>query len=434
MTGQRWSQSQRLRDAMAVKGWSPGDVAAALDNLAAELGEAGQRTSRSTVEKWLRGDRVPSRHYAPRLCVLFDMRPEALGLSPSPTLLREIRDLTIQLMRRRQFLAAGGMAVGGLLLGAPVLEDVDQLGSLFPQREPRVLDGMYRMSMNLAGQNDRLPPVLLMRQVSVLLGQERQLLERGLTRRLAEVACHTTLVAGWLHYNVNNRGSSATLWEDAGKLASEAGSSQLQAYVLGVKSCLWSSVPRRAGTPKNPNLAIGLLDRAIEVAKGSDNRNVRAWLYARRGEERASLGDGRGAHRDLGVAYRLVGQPVGGREDLPLLPTWTEPRLTRYHGSVAQLLDEHLEAVRILKGTLDRLDADLLPQRVMTMTDLATTLARKRNPEPDHAIALLAEGVDLARAAGLGEAVRRVNEARQHLQDWADLPELRRLDEQLQLV
>jgi hypothetical protein len=58
----------------------------------------------------------------------------------------------------------------------------------------------------------------------------------------------------------------------------------------------------------------------------------------------------------------------------------------------------------------------------------------RANPEPDHAIALLAEGLDLALTSGLGEAVRRVNEARHHLQPWADLLELRRLDEQLQLV
>jgi hypothetical protein len=434
MTGQRWSQSKRLRDAMEVKGWSPGDVAAALDNLAAELGEVGQRTSRSTVEKWLRGDRIPARHYAPRLCVLFNMQPETLGLTPRPTLLREIQDLTMQLMRRRQFLAAGGMAVGGLLMGAPLIQGIDQIDSLLPQREPTLLDGLYRMSLNLAGQVDRVPPAVLMQQVSALLTQERQLLDRGVTRRLAEVACHTALAAGWLHYNVNNRGSAGILWGNAGELAKEAGSSQLEAYVLGVKSCLQSAVPRRAGAPRNANLAIQLLDRAIESAKGSDNRAMRAWLYARRGEENASLGDRRGAHRDLTTAYKLVGQPSGAREDLPLLRTWRESRLTRYHGSIAQLLDDHLEAARILKGTLDSLDIDLLPQRVMTMTDLATTLARKANPEPDHAIALLAEGLDLAQAAGLGEAVRRVNQARHHLQPWADLPELRRLDEQLQLV
>jgi hypothetical protein len=434
MTGQRWSQSRRLHSAMALKGWSAGDVAAALDNLASELGEVGQSTARTTVEKWMRGDRTPARHYAPRLCMLFNMQPEDLGLSPRPILLRDIRELRIQLMRRREFVAAASMALGGLIVGVPLVEGTGPLESLLPQREPRLLDGLYRMSLDFAGQVDRVPPMMLMQQVSVLLAQERQLLERGITPRLAEVACHTAISAGWLHYNVNNRGTASILWGDAGRLAKEAGSSQLQAYVLGVKSCLQSAVPRRAGSPRNADLSIALLDRAVEVAKGSDNRTVRAWLYARRGEENALLGNQRAAYRDISAAYTVVAQPAGGREDLPLLPSWRESRVSRYHGSIAQLLDDHREAVRILKGTLDHLDIGLLPQRAMTMTDLATTYARMSTPEPEQAVALLADALNIAQEWGLGEAVRRVTEARHHLQPWANVAQVLRLDEQLHLL
>jgi tetratricopeptide (TPR) repeat protein len=434
MPGQRWSQSRRLVDAMALTGWSAGDLAAALDNLAWELGEVAQQTARSTAEKWMRGDRTPARHYAPRLCVLFDMRPEELGLEPRPTLLREIRELRMRLMRRRQFVATAGIALGGFLAGVPLLDGASQLASLLPQREPRLLDSLYRMSIGFAEQIDRMPPVMVMQQVSVLLAQERQLLDRSVNSRIAEVACHTATMAGWLHYNVNNRGSAAILWGNAGELAKESGSSQLQAYVLGAKSCLQSAVPRRAGSPRAADLSIAMLDRAIEMARGTDNRAVRAWLHARRGEEHASLGNRRAAYRDISAAYTVVGQVVRGREDLPLLPTWREARLSRYHGSIAQLLDDHLEAIRILRGALDHLDPGLLPQRAMIMTDLATTYAKMRDAEPEQAVALLADAVDLAQEAGLGEAARRVAEARQHLQPWADLPEVRRLDERLHLV
>jgi hypothetical protein len=84
-----------------------------------------------------------------------------------------------------------------------------------------------------------------------------------------------------------------------------------------------------------------------------------------------------------------------------------------------------------LTGTLDRLHTSYLPQRAMTLTDLATAYAHLPQPEVEHACDLLGQAHAIAAPAGLGEANRRVMEARHHVQEWADSPSVQRLDEQL---
>ena len=88
----------------------------------------------------------------------------------------------------------------------------------------------------------------------------------------------------------------------------------------------------------------------------------------------------------------------------------------------------------ILIDTLDTLPASYLPQRAMAMTDLATAYARLPQPEVEHACELLGQAHAIAAPAGLGEATRRVMEARHHLQQWAASPSVQRLDERLRPI
>jgi len=179
---------------------------------------------------------------------------------------------------------------------------------------------------------------------------------------------------------------------------------------------------------------MALLEQAITLAKTGSSHALRAWLYARRAEEHAVVGDRRAAYSDIERAYRVMGRQLQGLDDFPILPTWRDARLSRYHGSAAQLVHDHRQAVTILIGTLDTMPISYLPQRAMALTDLATAYAHLPQPEVEHACDLLVEAHAIAAPAGLGEATRRVMEARHHLQQWADSPAVQRLDEQLRPI
>jgi hypothetical protein len=252
--------------------------------------------------------------------------------------------------------------------------------------------------------------------------------------RLLEVTIRTAITAGWLSYNVNNRGDAAAYWSYAERLAHDLGSDQMLAYALGVRSSVYSAVPKRGGSPMDAAASMALLEQAISLAKTSSSLALRAWLYARRAEEHAVVGNRRSAYSDIERAYKVMGRHREGVDDFPILPAWRDARLTRYHGSAAQLVQDHRQAVTILTSTLDTLNLSYLPQRAMALTDLATAYAHLPQPEVEHSCELLAQAHAVAAPAGLGEAARRVLEARHHLQPWAGSPCVQRLDEQLRLI
>lgn len=105
--------NHRLHDERIARGWTEDDVAAGLDRVAVELGEPPPRVDASHVSKWARGIRTPGRHYAPRLCLLFEVPPDRLGFDPTPRLLAECARLYD--LRRRILLAGQGVVASPTL-------------------------------------------------------------------------------------------------------------------------------------------------------------------------------------------------------------------------------------------------------------------------------------------------------------------------------
>jgi transcriptional regulator with XRE-family HTH domain len=415
------------------RGWTEDDLAVRLHDLAAELGEPDCAVDANQVSKWERGVRNPGRFYRPRLCLALETEPQELGFEPAPRLLRDLNELRMRLMKRRQFLAQTALVIGGLAVRPPGVDPgrMTAAFTLHAGRDPHVHSDLMRLAASLSAQLDMVAPTSLMPQVFGLLQQERELLRDRPAPQLLEVTIRTAIAAGWLSYNINNRGDAGAYWSYAENLARDLGSDQLLAYALGVRSSVYSAVPKRAGAPLDAAAPMSLLDQAISLAKVSPSVALRGWLYARRAEEHAVIGSRRAAYSDIERAYKVMSRHREGGDDFPILPAWKDARLTRYHGSAAQLVHDHRQAVTILTGTLDRLHTSYLPQRAMTLTDLATAYAHLPQPEVEHACDLLGQAHAIAAPAGLGEANRRVMEARHHVQEWADSPSVQRLDEQL---
>lgn len=433
MAGQKEGQIG-LRAAREARDWTKDDIVVGLVELASELSEQSPRVDANLVGKWERGDRNPGKYYAPRLCVLLDVEPEALGFNPRPRLLTSIRELRARATRYRHTAIRSALAAGAL--GASADVEWGRLGGLVPQEEPRRPQDLERLAKLYASELDTVAPVALMPQVYNLLRYEQKLARVGMNSQIAAAACNTAIVAGWLSYNVHNRGDANAFWSYASDLAKQASSGQLQAYVLGIRSCLYSAVPKRGETWQDATLPITLLDHAISLSKGVPSPPLRAWLFARRAEEHAASGNHSGALRDISTAYSLLGRqlPSGRSNDIPILDAWRDARLARYHGSTMQLLGNYGEAEQTLRVTLDTLDPSFTPQRAMAMTDLATVYTQAKQPQPDMAASLLAQALELAQQSGLIEATMRVAAARHHLNPWRTEPFVRYLDDQLRLI
>ncbi len=439
--GQRGPVARRydndeLRQARIRRRWTEDDLAVKLHELAAELGEADCAVDANQVSKWERGVRNPGRFYRPRLCLALEAEPQELGFDPTPRLVRDLGELRMRLMKRRQFLAQTAIVAGGLAVRAPGIDPGRMAAAitLHAGRDPHLHSDLMRISAGFSEQLDMVAPASLMPQVLGLLQQQRELLKERPAPRLLEATIRTAITAGWLSYNVNNRGDAGAYWSYAEGLARDLGSNQMLAYALGVRSTVYSAVPKRAGSPLDAGASMSLLEQAISLAKMGSSLALRAWLYARRAEEHAVVGDRRAAYSDIERAYRVIGRQREGVDDFPILPAWRDARLTRYYGSAAQLVHDHRQAVTILTGTLDTLHPSYLPQRAMAMTDLATAYTHLAQPEVEHACDLLGQAHAIAAPAGLGEATRRVMEARHHLQQWADSPSVQRLDERLRPI
>jgi hypothetical protein len=299
--------------------------------------------------------------------------------------------------------------------------------------DPRLLDELQIMAADYAERVDRMNPATLMPLVSHLLEDQRALLRDAQPAALLDSACQTAIVVGWLSYNLNNRGSADEYWSYAEHLARQLGSAHLQAHALGVRSTVFSTVPSRDSTVGGMFLPIALLDQAIRLSGSNGEPSLRAWLHARRAEERATVGDRRGAYDDIEAAQRVLSNGAD-RTGIPLFREWKESRLRRYHGSAAQLLGDYALAIDILEATLRALHPSLLPQRTMLLVDLANAYAGKRGPEPDRASKLLGDALTLAEQGGIPESVRRVVDARRHLHHWAGSGFLQHLDERLRIL
>lgn len=434
MKGQKQGQTSSLKDAVDRLGWRLPDVVAAVNDVSIQLGEGPTNLTENHIGKWIRGDRNMSVRYAALFCLVFDADPPALGLAPRPKLLAAIRDGKIKVAKRRQFEVRTGLLTHALGDGTAL--NWGRLDHLVPQREPRVMDDLDRISTDYANQLDTVSPTNLMPLVHQLLAKETELRDHGLTRRLAEVTANTAIIAGWLSYNIHNRGDALTFWTRAKELAEDADSAQLRAYALGCLSSLFSGVPKRGEAWQDTSLPISMLDQAIAIGSRTASPSLRAWLFSRRAEEYAAIGNRTLSYQDINRAYSALSRrvPAGPDTQVPILLPWREARLTRYHGSAAQLLNDHRDAVQVLTDTLNRLDHSFLPQRAMATTDLATVLAKKPNPEPERAAALLRDAIELAELGGLTEARMRVMDARRYLQQWRDETFVQALDERLRML
>jgi len=405
----------RLRGWRLARGWTLEDVAVALHELDAAIGEPESRVDLAQVSKWERGVRRPGPRYQARLCVVFDADPVALGFVDGPRLQRDIADL-----RRRRASARPDDAgdPGGDRLASAVRH-------LWPA-DARLLDDLEAAARAFARRTETERPEAVLPDLERHQGHVDALLGRShppaLQRRLLAIASQLAELAGYGSMVAGQSGGAWRSYASAEVLAREAGSGELVAAVLAARSRLHS---RSAGGRGDPARAVGLLD-AAEVAAGPAGRPaLRAWVLGRRAEERAELGEELESGHDLDAAFRAVETIEMAAWNLwsDLDSAW----LQQYRGARDLGLGQGLAAAAVFEDVLATTDRRLLVERAVAQTRLAWALALMG--EPERAAELLVEAVSLTTSAGDRrglDVVQRVRE--QQLTRWQTEVTVRRLD------
>lgn len=421
--------NHRLRYQRRLRGWTLDDVAERLHRRAMSGPELG--VDAHMVGRWERGTRRPAPRYVALLCQLFELPADELGLvEDTGESTKTDKDKEDEL-RRRLFLQYLSVVTGATMLDWERLAATlrGQLGS-----SDRVLvDDLDSITRGYARQVEVVAPGSLLpalrSHLAVLNGSLHPGQPDDVRRRLQSLTGETALMTGRVSWLLENRGEARRCWALAAELGKSAGDDTLIASSLGMQRVLHSTIPNR-GLYGSPERALAVLDAAAARLAPNASPYVRMMIHLARAEDHAAVGNARASQRDLEAAEAALAGAA--HRDTGFYALWDAARIAGYRGSCALALERPEEAGIVLEEALAMTDESLVGQRCAVVTDLATAYAMQR--EVEHSAALLAEAVEMAGQAGLGELIQRVQGARVHLAPWRDMADVRDLDERLALV
>lgn len=419
----------RLRAARLARGWTLDDVAEAIHQLDAELGEPESAVDLTHVHKWEAGKRIPGRHYRPRLCVIFEASPAALGFPAGPRLQRDIAALR----QRRSDRATGP---GGALVHQPgqrapgaAFEGIDQerlaatMAYLWPVDGP-LLDGLERSCRALDRRADLELPAAVWPDLTTFLQAVQHLLSRphqpSTSERLKTMGARIAHDLAYLAFIQGQQAIAFNHYAVSEVLAREAGDDVELATTLVGKNGVY--------LPGDMATAVHVTEAASLLLNDRAPSGLASWIWGERAMQEAELGHEAAARRYLDRALDVaVADPAALNLFAPDMPSsWLERR----PAVVALKLGRPLEALAMLEDNRARIDPRLTRELVLNHVDAASAWAAAGEIEA-ACQALLAA---LAMATGTGnqrsvDQVRRVRD--QYLGRWRSEQSVRRLDEAL---
>lgn len=408
----------RLRAARLARSWTLEDVAVALHQLNAELGEPESGVDLTHVWKWENGVRSPSRYYQARLCVVFEAMPAEVGLVGTPRLMRDIGELRRRLHERADDIARGPL---------PDVEH-DRLAAVVKHFWPvdwALVDGLTRAGHHLAARTDTGPAGEVLPDLHAYLNTLHELLARSqpadLTARLKVLASAAAQHASFLSDSIERGRDAYTLSAEAELLAREADDHNRLAEVLVDRAEQHS---RRTHGLHGLNVSIALAEAALMTMDEDASAGLRGWAHGQAAADLAAQGDDLASGRHLDRAY----EATAGADNLNLFSDYASAWLESYRGLRAIRLGHDREAARVFEAVLSGTDPRLLWERTRALYRLAWALAHQ--DEVERAVDLLREAVHVTAAngdrRGLAAAVRVRD---QHLGRWRTDHRLRELDE-----
>lgn len=332
---------------------------------------------------------------------------------------------------RREF----NQIIVGSLFGIPALLDWEHFDATLRRDrtpDPQLLDQLRvlvsALSATASRQLDTGSPELLAPMLQGALAFT-QALPQGQDRppALAETTSRLALLYGWISFQLDNKFEARRTYRLAAGVAREANLSDLHATVLAAASQLDSSIPY--GGYQSSNLSLTTLDQAESLTNGISGTSVlRAWILARRAQERAAAGDASGAAGDLAAARAQFRASDVTTETFYAYPN--DGWITGYEASCHRLTGHWPEAEESYSCVLSLPSSPLW--RAVTMSSLASVQARQG--DPDRAADTLRQAVSLAIDSNTPLRIRHVYGARVQLDRFSDAPAVRHLDDFLAQV
>jgi hypothetical protein len=396
---------------VSLTGWSQVKLVTELRKIAVSLQEPDPAgLSAVTVNRWRLGRQRPSAFYS--------------------RLLRLLHERVSADVSRLEFLQSRTALAG------PLLVDGERLRFVLNGRarvDGALLDSLEQVTRELARQWHLVPPEVLLpaarRHLQALSELRLRAHSPALDRRLQALSAEAAALVGWEVWLAGDRTTCDAYYALARELADDAGHGRVTGFVLVARS--FPSSVLFGGPAGRGGRILELLDEAVAVSAGA-SPHLRAFALLRRAEERAAwagAGAAARARSDVDAAEALLGP--GGARPGGFFDYLDHERVLGTRGTCAGLLGEDREAVRVLSGVIAATPPALAAERSVLLTDLAA--AHARTGEVEHACELLGRSVSLGHRSDVNRTQRIHGVRRTLLERWADLPAVRRLDEQLRL-
>lgn len=388
-----------------------------------------------TVSRWERGVARPTLRQEMGLCEVLDVSPEELGLRVTPS---EASAVSLASppstagaaaqeedpnVKRREFVERV-LALGGALALAPVDWEHLAVALARPSRvSAQLLLDMRDVTREYLRLCHTVAPSTLLPSVETHLAALRRLQEVSDADVLVKArmaTAQTAMTAAWLLMQAGDRPAARSRFDLAEELVTDVPDTSLRAQVLTACSFMETGVPcaRRSWR------ALAILDEA-EMSAPPGCSFVRAYLHARRAEERAAAGDALGAERDLDGAERCV-ESAAFDPDAIYAHRQEELWVDAYRASVHRLLDRPSEAAAAAARAVPTLRRRA---QAPCLSDWAGALVQ--SGDLDTGCGLLVNAVDAARTSGNPTYLDRVRGIRAGLEPHRGSRAVRYLDEVL---
>jgi transcriptional regulator with XRE-family HTH domain len=439
-------RNERLRCARLLRGWSQQRVADQLNQL---LGTA--RADRELVYRWEAGKRTPSPFYRERLCQVFGMTAEQLGLvdlpvadlaDAAPTVTGEWRgrpaDVALdglvpesvnvlmrelwgdQVNRRAMLQVLGALAAGTAIEGsslrrAPAVpvahasEVVDHLARAFPELSTADwLLGPHQVVGTVGGHLDLVQQLL----PNIAVARRRRLLQVG--ARYAEFA-------SWLNQDGGNA-RAATHWADrAMEWAQEAGDPLLVSYVLVRKA-------DQAAATRDAPRTIGLAQSALQHRRRLTSRG-RAVAFQQLAVGHSLAGNEVACQRALDSAAQLAERSQQGGDEGP--GRYCTPAYVEIQRAATWIeLGRPERAIPLFEDSLARLPPVHRRDRGVYLARLASAYALSGSP--DVSVRKGWDAISVAQATGSRRISTELGQLRARLAPWAFTPQVSQFVKELQ--
>jgi transcriptional regulator with XRE-family HTH domain len=436
-----------LRQARLQRGWSLQRVVDGLDLL--DGGPFG--VDRVMVHRWERGVKTPSPFYQERLCQLYGLSADQLGLIPpeeqrtslghpagaipggivqsvrwwgdaltpgpgqaglDPVTARILTETGSSDVERRAALQAF-LAMAGSVMFAPPADLLNESSSdahRFAAAQQQSLDTAtqtYRQMFQSVPAHQLTRPVMGHFQLISELTQD--VTSPALRTQLLSSLGQAAQLAGRLSFDRNDYPTARAYHKLAIQAGQEGRNPEVTAYAIG---CL-ASISIDCGYPKETLALLG--GYQCQEASRRVTPTTRAWLAAVEAEGAALLGDEQRSLNAVDRAFRLLGQADG--EPTPVwMGFFDHARLIAYQGD-CQMHLKRADAEQTLRAAADSLAPVYTKRRSAVLADLAAHHASAGDLEP--AADAVARSYELALTTDSAIYTARAGAVRRHLEQHA---------------